>query len=407
MGLKNQNLIHKKKNIFNFIIKIILYLDLIIFLVYSCDFLFYGMLIGSCLNRRLDLVMYNKKCFHTSSYINSMSISSDGRNITVGNNDGIYFFNVETNFSWSYLVHNKILSISMSDDGKFIVAGSSSGKIYFFNSSKSSPEWIYSTNSSVNSVMISRDGWFAVVGNSDGKVFYFNNSKSSPEWIYPTNSSVNSVEISSDGEFTVVGNSDGKVFYFNNSKSSPEWIYLTNGSINDVALSQDEMLIIAGSSDFCVYLLNRSEFKCLWKYKTEGVVKTVAISRDSRIIAAKSNDNCIYILNTKDCKLIYLYKIKDYNYNDTTLVIKENNLIITSVNNEPLFLFWDELFQTWNYQKGFGIWSNYLFNLPIIKDYITQIRISEDGKYIAIASNNGIIYLYERYEVAGVLSYVY
>ena len=404
MRLKSRNLIHKNKNIFNFIIKFVLYLDLIIFLVYSCDFLIYGNLITLYLNPRLDLIMYNKKCLYTSSYINTISISSDGKKIAAGNNDGIYFFNIEVNFSWNYLIHKKILSISISEDGKFIVAGSFDGKVYFFNSSKPSPKWTYSTNSTVSSVVMSRDGRFTMVGNSDGKVYFFNNSKPSPEWIYSTNGPVNSIAISKNGRFMVIGNSNGKIFYFTNSKSIPKWIYPVNSSINDVELSQDGMLIIAGSSDFHVYLLNGSDSKCLLKYETKGIVKNVAISQNNQFITAISNDNRLYIFNIVDYELVYLYKIKYYNkYNSTPLVIVNNNLIITSLINEPLFLYWDELFHTWNYQKGFGIWCNYLFNLPLIKDYITHIKSSEDGNYVIIASNSGIIYLYERYDIPGII----
>ena len=81
------------------------------------------------------------------------------------------------------------------------------------------PEWSYSTGGSVYSVATSADGEYIVVGSDSGKVYFFDKDGSTPLWSYGADGRVISVAISADGAYIAAGTYDGNVYLFNNNVS--------------------------------------------------------------------------------------------------------------------------------------------------------------------------------------------
>ncbi|GAI84417.1 unnamed protein product, partial [marine sediment metagenome] len=128
-------------------------------------------------------------------------------------------------------------------------------------SSKVESLWNYTTGSNVLSIGISDDGKYIAMGSWDHKLYFFQNSSSTPLWSYDTGSTVPSVSLSSDGSYIAIGNGwpDYSVYLFHKSSSIPIWKYTSGNDYPRVAISGDgNYIAVAGSQTHYVYLFHRS-----------------------------------------------------------------------------------------------------------------------------------------------------
>ncbi len=149
-------------------------------------------------------------------YISSVVISSNGAYVAAGVSDSTYddtsgkvylFSNARTDntVGWNYAVSgylNPVKSVSISEDGNYIIAGTLSSGPYLFSRTSGTPSIDYATGQAL-STAISSDGSYIATSGSVG-IYMFTNSSSSPLWRYASNYSVS---MSSDGSY--LGISDG------------------------------------------------------------------------------------------------------------------------------------------------------------------------------------------------------
>ena len=334
---------------------------------------------------RINLEWYYK------SYIESVAISSDGKYIVAGgqqdtNGNGrldtgnICSFDKNGSLLWIYKTGDYFVnSVAISSDGKYIVAGSSRGYVYFFDKD-GNLLWKHKTKGCVNSVSITPSGEYVVVG-SGNKVYFFDKN-GSLLWKYGTkgcvirnesigspvntpkaligidwNSEIRSVAITPDGKYVVAG-SDGNYIvvgseghydmnrhgyvYFFDKNGNLLWKHTTGHCVYSVAISSDGNYVVAGSNEDT----NRDAFpdkgyvcffdkngNLLWKYKTGNYfVSSVAITPDGNYIVAggwKDIDRDAYpdkgnvYLFDKNGNLLWKYKtMYIYLYILATYIIK-------------------------------------------------------------------------------------
>jgi len=260
---------------------------------------------------------FNSLSLHTSnSYILwnyttggdmiSISLSSDSNYIVAGGSDNkVYLFDKFSSTPlWVYLTEGNVISVSISFDGNYIVAGSDDDRIYLFDKSSSTPLWIYNTGDGISSVAISLDGNYIVAGSQDNRIYLFDKSSSTPLWNYNTGDGISSVAISSDGNYIVAGSQDNKVHLFNKTNSTPLWNYSTENFIKSVSISSDGNYIVAGSQDNKVYFFDKSDSTPLWVQSTGGEVGSVSISSDGKYIAGISDWRIFFIYTYLSNELI-------------------------------------------------------------------------------------------------------
>ncbi|HIC61906.1 MAG TPA: hypothetical protein EYO72_04155, partial [Marine Group III euryarchaeote] len=68
---------------------------------------------------------------------------------------------------WTNTTGDGVLSLAISADGEYIVAGSYDKKIYLFNKDSKTPLWNYTTEGTVWSVAISADGGYIIASSSE------------------------------------------------------------------------------------------------------------------------------------------------------------------------------------------------------------------------------------------------
>lgn len=210
-----------------------------------------------------------------------------------------------SNILWNYTTGGDMISISLSSDGNYIVAGSSDNKVYLFDKLSSTPLWVYSTEGDVISVSISSDGNYIVVGSNDHKIYLFDKSSPTPLWNCNAGDEILSVAISSDGNYIVAGSQDNKIYLFNKTNSVPMWNYSTQNIVKSVSISSDGNYIVAGSKDNKVYLFNKLDPIPLWVQLTGGEVGSVSISSDGKYIASISDWKIVFIYVYSSNELIF------------------------------------------------------------------------------------------------------
>jgi len=205
-----------------------------------------------------------------------------------------------SNILWNYTTGGDMISVSLSSDSNYIVAGGSDNKVYLFDKLSSAPLWVYLTEENVISVSISSDGNYIVAGSDDDRIYLFDKSSSTPLWNYNTGDDISSVAISSDGNYIVAGSDDDRIYLFDKSNSTTLWNYITGDDISTVAISSEGNYIVAGSQDNIVYLFNKTNSTPLWNYSTDNFIKSVSISSDGNYIVAGSQDNKVYFFDKSD-----------------------------------------------------------------------------------------------------------
>ncbi|MFW9971466.1 MAG: WD40 repeat domain-containing protein [Candidatus Odinarchaeota archaeon] len=243
---------------------------------------------------------------YDSSYLPySAVISSNGQYIVagIGNGSGaegsvrygkVCFFDKSSPIPlWNHIIGDWILSVAISSDGQYIVAGGVDNKVYLFENTSSTPLWSYQTGDPVESVAISSDGQYIIAGSADDKIYLFNNTSNTPLWNYSVGNSIYSLAISNDGDLIAVGGMwDGTVYLFNNTSNIPLWIYSIGEHRKIVAMSSDGHYISVGHDSEKVSLFYYTSNIPLWTLKV-GYMRTIS-SNGNYVVAAK--DNIIYLI---------------------------------------------------------------------------------------------------------------
>ena len=161
--------------------------------------------------------------------------------------------------------------------------------------------WKYKMDGAVVSVAVSADGDYTVAGSDIGSVFLFDD-EGSLLWSHVFEVEVECVAISGDGSRVVVGvheyrSGQPDIYLFDNLGNIVWQRDLVQGSWPmDVAISPDATHIVTGDTDDFVYLYDISG-SLLWDYAVDDWVDAVSVSSGGEFVAAGSWDETLYFFN--------------------------------------------------------------------------------------------------------------
>ena len=205
-------------------------------------------------------------------------MSANGDYIVAGDwNNTIYFFTKDNNTPfWSYNLGECDfveggqcrLRVSISENGEYIVAGSTNGGweqgtspvIYLFGKNNNTPIWNRDIEGTeLNVLDISANGkyigaGFSINGGTTGikqtGKFYLLDSTGEEVWAYSSNiQAVTSFAFSAEGESVVIGVISFGIHYFSNTSSIPLWTYTIGSGPVLAYISANGDYIIAGLGD--------------------------------------------------------------------------------------------------------------------------------------------------------------
>lgn len=190
----------------------------------------------------------------------NVSMSSNGQYIALGaDNQGIHLFNDEGELLWSEQME-AVRGVSLSSDGNCLAAVQAikgrEQKISLYKKDKNGKlqnKWRHKAEDYMWGAAVSPDGSYIAAGSSDGRIYFFNR-KGKLLWTYRTEGYVWGVSISSDGKLIAAGSSDGKI-YLLNIRGELLWSYKTSGDVMDVSIASDGSYLAAASLDMNVYYI--------------------------------------------------------------------------------------------------------------------------------------------------------
>ena len=248
--------------------------------------------------------------YYTGGWVYDVEITDDGclAAAASGTSRNVFLLNnTEHSPISGFPTTGLTLRVALSSNGKFMAVTDNAAKLYFFNTSKMSPEWTFTLEGDMSSALsMSADGNYIASGGD--KVYVFNKTSSIPIWTYNTPHDIHSIKVSQNGNYIVAGGgfSDNKVYFFNSSNSSPEWTYSTKEDIASVAISFNGDYVVALSHDNFIYLFNKSSSVPIWRYRLDGYPwpqydYSLSISSDGKYIVAGGRHR-IYLFDRDSIK---------------------------------------------------------------------------------------------------------
>jgi len=154
--------------------------------------------------------------------------------------------------SWFYKAENEFISVDISADGAYIVAGTDDGYVYLFEKSNPNPIQVYNIGDFLWNLEISSDGKYIIAGQYTERFFLLDRFNSTPLWDYqiPGGSGVviHAFSISPDGQYIVVSALD-TIYLFNRTSSTPIWNSTLNSPSCSAFSSNGDYLVIGVNFD--------------------------------------------------------------------------------------------------------------------------------------------------------------
>ena len=235
---------------------------------------------------------------HTNS-ITSVSFSNDGEFIISGSSDcSIRVWDAKTGRGRPLCGHTfGVTSVALSPDGNFLVSSSVDRTIRIWDINNG--DCCLTCNSDGSIYSVSFNGKYIVAGSTDGTIRILDvdtGIEACPPLVGHTGS-VNSVTFSPDGRYIVSGSSDKTIRLWDTStgfEMCPPFEGHTS-SVNSVSFSPDGRYIVSGSSDETIRIWDAStgvEMCPPFKRHTSSV-NSVSFSPDGRYIVSGSSDKTI------------------------------------------------------------------------------------------------------------------
>ena len=228
-------------------------------------------------------------------------LSSDGKNIVVGGEKTLYYYNNLMEKLWTFEIGDKIWGISMAKDGNTLVSGSGK-EVYYFNS-EGKLLWQFRTGSLVRFPSLSSDGR-RVLASSSKKIYLFSQrGQLLSEVETGTSQTVNA----SDELETIAGGSSTQVYCYNSEgkrlweKEEKDFINMVRVTANAEGVIVGTGSDILGNSSLQVY---HRDGTLLWSYYPKDLVKAVAADENGHFIIAgigrkiKRFDNTLILTRT-------------------------------------------------------------------------------------------------------------
>ena len=214
--------------------------------------------------------------------------------------------------SWKYNTDGTTISVAVSADGNYTVAGTETGSVFLLDGA-GGLLWTHHFTVAVECVAISGDGSRIVVGVHEyrggspdtylfdtlGNVMW---QKDLVEGSWPCD-----VAISPDAGYIVTGDT-AHVFYFYEISGTQIWTYTAGSWVTAVSVSSEGEYAAAGSWDKTLYFFNRSG-SLLWNQTLEYDVDAVSISPEGKYVAAGCSTKDLFLfanngslLSTTQCQ---------------------------------------------------------------------------------------------------------
>lgn len=203
-------------------------------------------------------------------------------------------------------IGEEISALAVSADGKYAAAGTSSGRVYFYNLKRGTQLGSSRGGSRrITAMAVSPDGKYAASGNDDGNLVLFDLSTNSVQAsdLGSAGDDVFGLAFSNNNNFLYVATRDGSVSRFNpTTKARVGGATPTGlGRAQCMALSPDGNLLAVGGEDAYIVVFDANRWVSKGKLEGPGddLIQSVQFSADSSQLIAGSIGNDVAVWDTR------------------------------------------------------------------------------------------------------------
>lgn len=243
-----------------------------------------------------------------------------------------------------------------------------------------SPHWCYNTGDQVLSVEISHDGMFYLAGTRTG-LFLFKKSLATPIWEYPNIDHAYPVTISADGKYMAAVDWDNlHAFSRVNNTQVTHCLNISSEWWFDIDFSLNGEYFVATCYK-TLYLYSVYNFEPIWSFTNNSLIFKTEISADGSSIVAL-DDKFLYFFSKLNNNTLWNYSLQSWGV---------ASQIALSANGEYIvYGGWDSRLMLFHKDNPIPIW---IINLS---DHIYCVDISYDGFYLTAGCSDGTIYFFNR-----------
>jgi uncharacterized repeat protein (TIGR01451 family) len=237
----------------------------------------------------------------------SLDISRDGEYIAVGTGNtftttgDMYMFNRAGNLMWTDSFPNFVLSVRISGDGNYVVAGSWMHQVRLYSVSTGIRCWASSVGSDPHyATALSYDAAYVASGQGNANAIRLFNRGGSLLRSYALSGSIFQMAMSDDGVYMAEAQYKESVNAFRllrTDSSTPVWTYPLTLMGRTIDMSLNASYIAAGSEDANVYLFEKASGTPLQIYFTGGFVREVSMDYSGVYYVAASASG-LFVFNT-------------------------------------------------------------------------------------------------------------
>ena len=246
------------------------------------------------------------------------------------------------------------------------------------NLDSKSPHWYYNTGDQVLSVEISFDGSFYLAGTRTG-LFLFKKSIATPIFEYHNIDHAYPITISADGKYmATVDWNNLHVFSRVENNKIIHCLNISSDWWSHVYFSLNSEFFVA--TDYkTLYLYSVNDFKPTWSFTSDSLMWDAEISADGSYIIAIDND-FLYFFSRSSNITLWRHSLQSWGGGADIAISNNGEYIIYGGWGPGLYLFYKD--------NPIPIWTTNL------SDYIYCVDISYDGFYITAGCSDGMIYFF-------------
>lgn len=252
---------------------------------------------------------------------------------------------------WVYQLGGDVYSVSVSNTGSTVYAGSVDEKVYALDSGGNS-EWEYKTDGEIYSRPGMADDGSIYFGSND-KYVYGLNSDGSDKWKQQTGGSVSAGPKVADDGTVYVGSHDYSLYAFE-ADGTPKWTYPTGGIIRSAVAIDTDGTVYVGSGDNKLYaLFPDGTSKWIYDAATGSIRTAPAVDTTKKVVYVGSDDNYLHAVNTDDGSAKWTFPTGDQVRSspavatDGTVYVGSDDTYVYAVNPDGT--------EKWKYQAGTAV----------------------------------------------------
>jgi tricorn protease-like protein len=217
---------------------------------------------------------------------------------------------------WKRQAHGKVPFVYMTSDGSHIVAASEDHDVYFMEYS-GRLLWASTTGDDVVFAKCSDDGEYVASYSKDNMISFFDR-RGENLWTARITRKINCMDMSPDGSYVVAGSADGVLRVFDRS-GNLTWSRTYQKPVTTLCVSGSGALIVAGTADSRAYMFSR-DGTLRWEYIAASPVIYVYTSYDGEFsFVLEARNNTLHLLSDRGGELAensYSQRITDISITD-------------------------------------------------------------------------------------------